>query len=146
MVYKLNLEKGNVPSSNTGSQRWSSSGCFVVDKMASLSVLTYRVFIIIIIIFFDPGTQFPSKEKITLCNIKKYKNQAGMNLTPPGPSQNSHAVRWHCTVESKPRVAEIKSWFLCHRPTDQLRKLIIIIIIIIIIFSPPSQKPQAEKK
>jgi len=30
--------------------------------------------------FFDPGTQFPRKEKITLCNIKKYKNQAGMNL------------------------------------------------------------------
>jgi len=28
---------------------------------------------IIIIIFFDPGTQFPRKEKITLCNIKKYK-------------------------------------------------------------------------
>ena len=43
------------------------------------------VIIIIIIIFFDPGTQFPRKEKITLCNIKKYKNQAGMNLTPPSP-------------------------------------------------------------
>ena len=38
--------------------------------------------VIAIIIFFDPGTQFPRKEKITLCNIKKYKNQAGMNLTP----------------------------------------------------------------
>ena len=36
-----------------------------------------------------------------LCNTKKYKNQAGMNLTPPPPSQNSHAVRWHCTAESK---------------------------------------------
>ena len=59
--------------------------------------------------FFDPGTQFPSKEKITLCNIKKYKNQAGMNLTPPPPLQNSHAVRWHCTAESKRRDAEIKS-------------------------------------
>ena len=31
-----------------------------------------------------------------------------MNLTPPPPSQNSHAVRWHCTAESKQRVAEIK--------------------------------------
>jgi len=30
-----------------------------------------------------------------------------MNLTPPPPSQNSHAVRWHCTAESKRRVAEI---------------------------------------
>jgi len=39
---------------------------------------------------------------------KKYKNQAGMNITPPPPSQNSHAVRWHCTAESKRRVAEIK--------------------------------------
>jgi len=38
--------------------------------------------------------------KNTLHNTKKYKNQAGMNLTPP-PSQNSHAVRWHCTAESE---------------------------------------------
>jgi len=30
---------------------------------------------------------------------KKYKSQAGMNLTPP-PSQNSHAVRWHSTTKS----------------------------------------------
>ena len=42
-----------------------------------------------------------------------------MNLTPPPPSQNSHVVRWHCTAESERRVAEIKSWFLCRRPTDQ---------------------------
>jgi len=42
-----------------------------------------------------------------------------MNLTPPPPSQNSHAVRWYCTAESELRVAEIKSWFLCRRPTDQ---------------------------
>jgi len=42
-----------------------------------------------------------------------------MNLTPPPPSQNSHAVRWHCTAESERRVAEIKSWFLCRRSTDQ---------------------------
>ena len=41
-------------------------------------------------------TQFPRNEKITLCNIKKYKNHAGMDLTSPPPSQNSHAVRWHC--------------------------------------------------
>jgi len=27
------------------------------------------------------------KIKITLCNTKKYKNQAGINLTPPPPSQ-----------------------------------------------------------
>ena len=43
-----------------------------------------------------------------LCNTKKYKNQAGMNLTTPPPSQNSPAVRWICTAESKRRVAEIK--------------------------------------
>ena len=56
---------------------------------------------ILLLLFFDPGTQFPRNEKNTLCNTKKYKNQAGMNLTPPPPSQNSHAVRWHCTAESK---------------------------------------------
>jgi len=32
-----------------------------------------NIIIIIIINFFDPGTQFPRNEKITLCNTKKYK-------------------------------------------------------------------------
>ena len=32
---------------------------------------------------FKPGSQFPGNETITLCNTKKYENQAGMNLTPP---------------------------------------------------------------
>ena len=50
--------------------------------------------IIIIIIFLDPGTQFPRKEKITLCNIKKYKNQAGMNLTPPSSLLLLLLIRW----------------------------------------------------
>ena len=35
--------------------------------------------------YFDRDTKFPANEKITLCNTKKYKNQAGMNLTPPPP-------------------------------------------------------------
>ena len=67
--------------------------------------------VVVIIIIIYPGTQFPGNEKNTLCNTEKYKNQAGMNLTPPPPSQNSHAVRWHCTAESEWRVAvaEIKS-------------------------------------
>ena len=43
-------------------------------------VVVVVIIIIIIFIFFDAGTQFPRNEKITLCNIKKYKNQAGMNL------------------------------------------------------------------
>ena len=59
---------------------------------------------LLLLLFFDPGTQFPGNEKITLCNTKKYKNQAGMNLTPPPPSQNSNAVRWHCTAESERRI------------------------------------------
>jgi len=58
--------------------------------------------------FLNPGTQFPENEKITLFNTEKYKNQAGMNLTP-SPSQNSREVRWHCTAESERRVAKIKS-------------------------------------
>ena len=41
--------------------------------------------LLLLLLFFDPGTQFPGNEKITLCNTKKYKNQAGMNLTPPPP-------------------------------------------------------------
>ena len=66
--------------------------------------------------FLTPILNSQGMKKITLCNTEKYKNQAGMNLIPP-LSQNSHAVRWHCTAESKRRVAEI----------------VIIIIIIIII-------------
>jgi len=34
----------------------------------------------LLLLFFDPGTQFPGSEKITLCNTKKYKSQAAMNL------------------------------------------------------------------
>jgi len=52
----------------------------------------------LLFLFFDPGTQFPWKKKITLCNTKKYKNQAGINITFPPPSQNSYVVRWHCTA------------------------------------------------
>jgi len=33
---------------------------------------------------------------------KVFKNQAGMNLTPDPPSQNSHVVRWHCIAQSEP--------------------------------------------
>ena len=72
------------------------------------STINIVAVIIIIIIIFDPGSQFPGNEKITLCNTRKYKNQAGMNFTPPPPSQNSRAVRWHRTAESKRRVAETK--------------------------------------
>jgi len=54
---------------------------------------------IIFIIIFDPGTQFPGNEKnYSMQYRKSTKKQAGMNLTLP-PSQNSHAVRWHCTAE-----------------------------------------------
>jgi len=48
-------------------------------------------------------------KKLRYAIQKKYKNQAGMNLTPPPPSQNSHAVRWHCIAESERTVAKIKS-------------------------------------
>jgi len=56
----------------------------------------------------DPDGQFPGNEKITLICKEKIQ-KAGMNLTSHPPSQNSHAVRWHCTAESERRVAEIKS-------------------------------------
>jgi len=48
------------------------------------------------LLFFDPGTQRMKKLRYA---IQKNINQAGMNLIPPPPSQNSHAVRLHCTAE-----------------------------------------------
>jgi len=68
-----------------------------------------NIFIIIYYYFLTPVLSSQGMKKNTLCHTNKYKNQAGMNLTPPPPSQNSHAVRWHCTAESEQRVAEIKS-------------------------------------
>ena len=59
--------------------------------------------------FLTPVLNSQGMKKITLCNTKTYKNQAGINLTTPPPSQNSYAVRWHCTAESEWRVAEMKS-------------------------------------
>ena len=59
--------------------------------------------------YFWPRYSVPRELKKLRYAIKKYKNQAGMNLTLPSPSQNSHAVGWHCrpTAESERRVAEI---------------------------------------
>ena len=65
--------------------------------------------VLIIIFFLTPVLNSRGMKKLRYAIQKKYKNQAGMNLTPPPPSQNSHAVRWHCTAESERRVAEIKS-------------------------------------
>ena len=73
-----------------------------------------RVYVCIL----TPVVNSQGMKKIMLCNTKKYKNQTRMNLTPP-PSQNCHVVTWHCTTDKKRRIAEIKSWFLCRRPTDQ---------------------------
>jgi len=47
--------------------------------------LLLLLLLLLLSFIFYPGTQFPGNEKITLCNTKKYKNQAGMNLTPPPP-------------------------------------------------------------
>jgi len=55
-------------------------GCPGKENVKQTGVLVVIVIVIIIIIIFDPGTQFPENEKNTLCNTKKYKNQAGMKL------------------------------------------------------------------
>jgi len=57
--------------------------------------------------YLDSGAQFPGNEKKYAMQNKKYKSQAGMNLTAPLSSQNCHV--WHCATESKRTVAEIKS-------------------------------------
>ena len=58
------------------------------------------IIIIIIVIFLIQVLNSQGIKKIALCNTNKYKNQARMNLTPPPPYQNSHAVGWYCTAES----------------------------------------------
>ena len=68
--------------------------------------------LLLLLLLFWPRYSIPREWKNYAIQYKKVqKNQAGMNLTLP-PSQNSHAVRWHCTAESERRVAEIKSWLL----------------------------------
>ena len=68
------------------------SSCFVCMSpclRAPLNLLPYgaiQIRLLLLLLFYS-GTQFPGKEKNTLCNYKKYKNQPGMNLTPPPPSQ-----------------------------------------------------------
>jgi len=80
-------------------------GCSMDDMLHDSTLLgMFLLLLLLLIIIFDPGTQFPGNEKITLCNTEKYKNQAGMNLTPPPPSQNTHAVRWHCTSDESNRI------------------------------------------
>jgi len=60
--------------------------------------------IIILLIFFDPGTQFQGNEKKYPMQYKKVQKSSWnevMNLAPPPASQNYQAVRWHCTAESR---------------------------------------------
>jgi len=45
----------------------------------------------VLVLLFDPGTQFPGKKKIMLCKVKKRK-QTGMVFTPSPPSQNYQEV------------------------------------------------------
>jgi len=69
---------------------------------------TNIVVVIIIIVFLTPVLNSQGMKKLRYAIQKSTKNQVGMNLTPPPASQNSHAVRWHCTAASERRVAEIK--------------------------------------
>jgi len=99
-----------------------TSICFIISVLlwfSHTSTKSQVVENIIISVSFWPRYSIPREWKKLCYYTKKYKNQAGMNLTPPPPSQNSHAVGWHCTAESEWRVAEIKSWLLCCHPTDQ---------------------------
>jgi len=54
-----------------------------------------RLLLLLLLLFF-PDTQFPKNYAM---QYKKYKNQAGMNFTPPPPSQNCHAVRWRIIIK-----------------------------------------------
>ena len=76
------------------SARLQWSPCYAPVEIVGLLLL-----LLLLLLLFDASTQFLQNEIITLCNTMKYKNQAGMNLTPP-PSQKRHVVRWHCTAES----------------------------------------------
>jgi len=51
------------------------------------------VVVIIIITFLTPVLNSQGMKKITLCNTKKYKNQAGMNLTPPAPPSQKSCIK-----------------------------------------------------
>jgi len=79
------------------------------EKTSKINETADQLIVIIIVIFCDPHTQSQGMKKLRYAIQKKYTNQAGMNLTPPPPSQNSHAVGWHSIAESERRVAEIKS-------------------------------------
>ena len=78
--------------------------------------------VIVITVIFAPSTQFPGNGKLRYAIQKKYKNQAGMNLTPPPPSQNSHVVRRHCIAKSKWSHWNKKLISLIRKLATELRK------------------------
>jgi len=55
------------------------------------------------------ATQTWEMKKNYAMQYKKYKNQAAMNLTPP-PSQNSHAIRWHCSCTAESLLLLLLFW------------------------------------
>ena len=112
---------------------WNLAVALSNDDNTKIS--SYVGLLLLLLLFFDPGTRFPANENNYDMQYKKYKNQAGMNLTPPPPSQNSHAVRWHCIAESERRVAEIKSWFLC----------LLLLLLLLLFYTPGSKDPRGWK-
>jgi len=65
-----------------------------------------NLFIIIIIIIIILTPVFSSKG---MKNNYAMQHKKVQKSSWNEPSQNSHALRWHCIAESKRRVAEIKS-------------------------------------
>ena len=70
------------------------------------------LWLLLLLLFLTPVLNSQGMKKLRYAIQKSTKNQVGMNLTPPPASQNSHAVRWHCTAASERRVAEIKKLLL----------------------------------
>jgi len=67
--------------------------------------------------FLTPVLNSQGMKKITLCNTDKYKNQAGVNLTPPPiiiiiiiRSTTLPSVLWRCWLGGRKGIRPVKNW------------------------------------
>jgi len=76
------------------------SGIVLCYSSTKKTYLLIEICLLLLLLFLTSVLNSQGMKKLHAMQYKKVKNHAKMNLTPPPPSQNSHAVRWHCSAES----------------------------------------------
>jgi len=121
MVCRLFIESTNI------SRMWYRINTNSINTITRIHIilllLLLLLLILLLLLFLTPVLSSQGIKKLQYAIQKVQKSSWNEPYSSSSfAKQNCHVtVRWHCTTESKWRVNEIKSWFLCHhRPIRKL--------------------------